>query len=614
MRRIFRPRRAATLISVAILLVFLLIACASSPRSSTVTSLPLPTSTNSPTPGPTLTPPATLTPLPLPTIPTGSQDYFILSQDDFGYAHLFAYSPGLLPPLRLTNGPWDDTMPALSPDGKRIAFASRRNGYQDLYMLDLQTGETTRLTDTSEYDSHPSWSPDGQWIAYESYLGDNLEILIKSAIDLSQAPIQLTDDPGADHSPTWSPGGRQIAFVSTRSGSSDIWLANLDQADMGRFVDVSDDLAGMESAPAWSPDGKLLAWASDGGSDSFAGIYAFDTTQPGLPAHWVGSGDLPVWGSNGDLAVRLSTANNTALAAYDLSGNPVIPPAPLASELYGMDWRAFRLPDPLPPAIEQAASAGVAPLYIPTRTAGKDLPPGRVDTVPLNEVQAPFPQLNDDVDEAFNALRQRVIKETGWDALASLENAFTPLTTALDPGLGQDWLYTGRAFSLNPLSMGADWMVIVREDIAGQTYWRLYLRPQAQDGSQGEPLHKLPWDINARYDLDPAAYDQGGAPMANVPSGYWLDFTDLARRYDWERLPALPDWRTYVRGARFSEFVITSGLSWHEAMLQLYPPEILLTPTVVIPPTRTPTRTPFFYRSPTPTVSPTPRPTFTPSS
>lgn len=574
---------------------------------------------------PTSTPLPSLTAPPLPTIPSGAQNYFVLALDDSGYSHLFAYAPpagdgsASLPLLRLTAGPWDDTAPALSPDGTRIAFASRRNGYQDLYVLNLETGETSRVTDTPEYDSHPSWSPDGQWIAFESYLGDSLEIMIKSVVDLSQPGIQLTDDPAADHSPAWSPVGRVVAFVSTRSGDSDIWLADLDASD-NRFSDISNSPASAETSPAWSPDGQWLAWASSGAADRFGGIYALNLAQagaassagaPGLPARWLGNGDLPAWGSTGDLAARLYTPNSNALTAYHVDGTPAFAPVPFSSEIYGLNWRAFRLPDPLPDLIQQAATAGVSPLYLATRTAGEDLPPGRVDTVRLDQVQAPYPELHDDVDEAFEALRQRVTQETNWDALASLENAFIPLTTALDPGLAQDWLYTGRAFALNPLSMNADWMVIVREDVEGQTYWRLYLRPQAQDGSQGEPLHAVPWDLNARYSLDPTAYDQGGALMSQVPPGYWLDFTVLGRRYGWERLPALPDWRTYARGARFNEFAMTSGLTWHEAMMQLYPPDILITPTVIVPPTRTPTRTPLFYRSPTPTPSPTPRPTFT---
>jgi TolB protein len=235
----------------------------------------------------------------------------------------------------------------------------------------------------------------------------------------------------------------------------------------------------------------------------------------------------------------------------------------------------------------------------------------------LQDVQAPHPLLHDAVDEAFVALRQRVMEDAGWDVLGNLENAYTPLTSSLDPGKGQDWLYTGRAFALNPLTAKAGWMLTLREEIDGQTYWRLYLRAVAQDGSVGEPLRQRPWDLNARYNLDPQAYDQGGAYAASIPTGYWIDFTDLARQFGWERIPAQNDWRSYFKGAQFNEFILTGGLDWRSAMLQLYPPDVFVTPTIVIPPTKTLTITPtgYRYKSPTPTVTftPTPRPTFTPA-
>ena len=235
-------------------------------------------------------------------------------------------------------------------------------------------------------------------------------------------------------------------------------------------------------------------------------------------------------------------------------------------------------------------------------------------------MQAPYPQLHDLVNEAFEALRERVQREAGWDALASLENAFVPLTVELDPGFGEDWLYTGRAFAINSLMTNAGWMVVVREDYGAQTYWRLYLRAQLQDGSLGEPLHDTPWDLSARYNLDPQVYEQGGQYSA-VPTGYWVDVTSLALQYGWERLPALPNWRTFYRGARFTEFAMTGGLDWYSAMLQLYPPDVLVTPTKLLPPTITPTRTPLPTwtplptRTPRPTGSPTltPFPSFTPT-
>ena len=155
----------------------------------------------------------------------------------------------------------------------------------------------------------------------------------------------------------------------------------------------------------------------------------------------------------------------------------------------------------------------------------------------------------------------------------------------------------------------AGWMVAVREDFGAQTYWRLYLRAQLQDGSLGEPLRSQPWDLSARYNLDPKVYEQGGT-YSDVPPGYWVDVTALAIQYGWERVPALPNWRTFYRGARFTEFALTGGLDWYSAMLELYPPDVLVTPTRVLPPTLTPTRTPLPTWTPLPTR--TPRPTFTP--
>jgi len=203
-----------------------------------------------------------------------------------------------------------------------------------------------------------------------------------------------------------------------------------------------------------------------------------------------------------------------------------------------------------------------------------------------------------------------VVAAAGWDALASLENAFVPLTTSLDPGFTEDWLYTGRAFALNSLMANVGWMTAVREQVGSETYWRLYLRAQKQDGSLGEPIHNSPWDLNARYELDPRSYDAGGK-YAPVPSGYWVDVTSLAAAYGWQRLPALPNWQNYYAGARFTEFALTSGLNWYAAMLELYPPEVLVTPTRVLPPTVTPSRT--LKPSSTPGPSRTPRPTGSPT-
>ena len=119
--------------------------------------------------------------------------------------------------------------------------------------------------------------------------------------------------------------------------------------------------------------------------------------------------------------------------------------------------------------------------------------------ITLEDIVAPHAQMHDMVDESFYAFQEALAMQVGWDLLSSLENAFVPLTTYLSPGMREDWLYTGRAFSFNPLPINAGWIAVVGEDYGPQTYWRVYLRARFQDGSQGRPLTDLPWDFNARF-------------------------------------------------------------------------------------------------------------------
>jgi TolB protein len=578
----------------------------------------MPTSSLVPTDTPTQTPlntpelptqtPYVITATPEMAVPTSTlQGVFFLSLDEGGSFHLFAYSPQTLPLTRLTADVWDDITPALCPDGNQLAFSSRRNGYWNLYLRDLRDGGILRLTDTPEYDAAPSWSPDGVYIAYETYLNGNLDIFIRSAIDPGQTPIQLTQNPASDTSPAWSPLGRQIAFISNRSGEPDVWIADLDNA--GNFLNVSNDPQTVESHPAWSPDGSKLAWAANDPDSGLSSLYVRDARNPNSPARWFGSGDWPVWQDNNNLASRLPAPNQTFLTGFTSAGAISIPPVLLPGSLNGFSYGTTSVG--LPGAFQAAAQVTLSAPFVSRTIPQPELPPGRVSKVTLSNVNAPYPQLNELAGDSFQALRAQVAALTGWDALNNLENAFVPLTTPLDPGLGEDWLYTGRAFTLNPVLVQANWMTVAREDFGQQIYWRIYLRTTAQDGSQGMPLMQVPWDFSVRA-TSSSAYENGGELMKTIPGGYWLDLTSLAAQYGWERLPALTNWRTYYPGARFNELAYLQGLDWRNAMLQLYPPEVLVTPTIIIPPTRTPTRTPLWSRSPTPTRTPTARPSFTP--
>jgi WD40 repeat protein len=258
------------IISIIFLFATGLIALPQSPAqgnapSLTTTTAPdeeVPVLTTTPTPSPTSSLPSTATPNPQepsnisrsPTPPIQSplnQGLLILSISEGGYSHLFAYQPLSMPFIRLTDGAWDDITPALSPDGRYLAFASNRAGSWDLYMLDLASGKNTRLTDTAAYDASPSWSPDGLYLVYESY-SEDLEVLLKPVFDPAE-PIPLSDHPAADFSPAWSPGGRQIAFISDRTGEREVWLADLDKVDA---IDATEPVPLPAKHTGRSPDEK----------------------------------------------------------------------------------------------------------------------------------------------------------------------------------------------------------------------------------------------------------------------------------------------------------------------------------------------------------------------
>jgi TolB protein len=591
--------------------------------SSTITATDQPTITS--TPHSTFTiEPAASSPQPIGTL-TLNQGLIVLALDDGANIHLFAYQPEEtgsgqpLPLTRLTYGPWDDIEPSISTDGKTIAFASNRSGYWDIYLLDLGSGGITRLTDSLSYEGAPAWSPDNKWLVYEAYKNDNLELQIQSVASPDEM-IRLTNNAGADFSPAWSPGGRQIAFVSNQSGEDEIWLADLDKSEDQRFLNISQNPTGKDTHPAWSPDGNSLVWVSEQDGvrnlqvENFPPDGVMNTAPVPSDRKSLGSGDWPVWSTDGQTILTILQApNNFYLSAYPAYyPGLALPTIELPGTVYGLTWGSISLASSIQTIYEQAAQITPTPLYVPLLSTLPSNNGGRYQLSPLSGVQAPFPNLHDLTDESFQALRAQIANLTGWDFLASLENAYVPLTSPLDPGMGNDWLYTGRAFTVNSLPMNAGWMAVIRENYGIETYWRVYIRSLYQDGSSGIPLHDQPWDFNSRYGGDTTTYEQGGAEQSAIPPGYWVDFTAQAHAFGWDRLPSLVTWRASVPAARFNEFVLSGGNDWRSAMLELYPPEAMITPTAVIPPTRTPTPTLRWYVSPTPTTTPTPRPTFTP--
>ncbi len=536
------------------------------PQSGPSASLPTHTPTApaaEPTPFPTHTPMPTAPPVVL-GAGRSLDGLRILSLSEYGYARLFSYQLIGQPFTRLTFGEWDDVSPAISTSNGLVAFASNRSGHWDLYVLELATGITSQLTSDNAYDGSPTWSDNG-WLAYTHDNASDLEIAIRP-LDGSVDPLYVSLSPARDHSPAWRPGAQQLAFVSDRSGAPSIWLLYLEQEGPARFAQLALE-RGPQASPAWSPDGRWLAWAEQDAAGIWS-IYASDLLNP---PRYVGSGRSPQWSPAGDvLLAEVGTETEHYLTAYTLDGELALAPQSLSGRLHGAAWAAGEWPSPLAGLLQAAAAAQPAAAW--AQPAESD------QRVALNNVYAPNPALSAAAAAPFEALRQRTAQLLGWDALSSLENAMVPLSTPLPPGQYESWLLTGRAFALRSGLLNAGWLAAIREEIGGQTYWRIYLRTANPSGGLGQPLTQTPWNFAARYTGVDSSYQAGGQPADEVPAGYWIDFTALAAEYGFERLPAQANWRSFFPATLFNQFVLQDGLSWQEAMRQLYSAEEIAAP------------------------------------
>jgi TolB protein len=539
-------------------------------------AVPTPTATLEPTPTATVEPTPTATPA-NPGAGSGTAyipGLIVLSLTEAGYSHLYAYHPESLPLTRLTYGEWDDLQPALSPDGTQVVFTSNRSGQWDIFVLDLSTGGLAQVTYDRAYDGSPAWSPDGTWLAYEKYVDDNLDIYIQT-LDGSIPETRVTHHGAADFEPAWHPGGTLIAFTSTRTGAHDIMVADIDRLGEEDFiVNFTFNTTINQRHPVWSPDGTQLAFSAPHGG--YPSIYLADYAQGPASARYLASGNQLQWSPDSNsLLVLQDTIQSTFLTILDANTHSyLLTPFMLAGRIGQVSWGPDRLPNDLPAEILQAAQADPNTSWQLHLTPDAGILYGRQTVIDIPGLNAPYPSLSALAIEPFYALKDRAQTELGWDLLSDLENAFLPLSSALPPGRSQDWLYTGRAFALNSVLIELDWMLVTREDYGDQTYWRVFIKTRYQDGSQGLPLTAFPWDFAARLTGDTTAYEQGGEQLNVIPAGYWLDFTALAHNYGWERFPALSNWQSYFQGTRFNVFAITSGLTWEDAMLQLWPPEI----------------------------------------
>lgn len=179
----------------------------------------------------------------------------------------------------LISNPADESRPLYSPDGTKLAFISTRTGGGDIYVLTLTTGALQRITFSDSPSNLDSWSRDGQWIYFTSNAtdvpgqGDILRVRATGGTPLEVSRERYLNE--FESSP--SPDGKQIALVAKGISSSQWWRngsAHIDETELWLkpIASPSANDAGYHRLlpadakhawPMWSADGKTLFYMSD---------------------------------------------------------------------------------------------------------------------------------------------------------------------------------------------------------------------------------------------------------------------------------------------------------------------------------------------------------------
>jgi tricorn protease len=168
---------------------------------------------------------------------------------------------------------------AVSPSGKRVVFEARG----DLFSVPAENGPTYDLTRTSGVaERYPALSPDGKSLAYWSDRTGEYELTLRPADGSGQEHTVTKLGPGYRYRIYWSPDGKRVAFVdqAMRINLCDLATGDVTQVDKGlwMFEEVQDD--GHESlegfAVSWSADGRWVAWSREL-DNRLGAIFLYDT-------------------------------------------------------------------------------------------------------------------------------------------------------------------------------------------------------------------------------------------------------------------------------------------------------------------------------------------------
>ena len=169
-----------------------------------------------------------------------------------------AFADGSQPRAAVANGSFN-LSPAWAPGGTGLIFSSRISGSDQIYRVELGTGEPVRVLTSTGADQHPRFSPDGQRIVFQSNRGLDFDIYVMSANGSNV--VNVTQLEGDDRFPTWTPDGSRIVWTRFQNEVNGFDIYAVPFAG-GTPVPIAATVFN-EYAPSVSPDGKSVVYHTD---------------------------------------------------------------------------------------------------------------------------------------------------------------------------------------------------------------------------------------------------------------------------------------------------------------------------------------------------------------
>lgn len=267
---------------------------------------------------------------------------------------------------RLTQTPQNETNPAVSPDGKTLAFQVSKGNQHDIWTMDSSTGRNLiQVTSHPMQDLQPAWMPDSKSLVFTSdrlgsfalwrqlASGGGGTTMITKGADMNDfAPAVCPTNPrkiaftskgtakevfivsgakqytafekklpyiwivnmdGSELTqfvegayPVWSPDGEHLAFSSDISGNWDIWAISADGAGLTQMTDDPKN----QFAPTFSPDGKWMAFNSNVSGNFDIWIMKIDGSARTQLTTDKSEDVTPFWGADGNLYFASNKTGN----------------------------------------------------------------------------------------------------------------------------------------------------------------------------------------------------------------------------------------------------------------------------------------------------------------